>query len=186
LNSKTAKTIKGHFLFHNINNTLPIGCPSRLFQQQNIQILSNKQFFGQILVSSETRGPKPIWWKPLWIAVLLLTIASGVVSYFLFSVALERVVGGLALTIFCISIAYYIRVRPSMKVNRAIYILLGISPIGFLLWIVFAVSGIGRWLTDNLGAWPSLIIGFTAPYIIGAFIGDWIGKRRNYQLPLSL
>jgi len=90
-----------------------------------------------------------------------------------------------ALTLVCICIAYYIRVRPSTKVNRALYILLGITPIGFILWIFLAVSGIGRWLTDNLGVWPSLIIGFTVPYIIGAFIGDWIGKRRNYRLPLS-
>jgi len=27
---------------------------------------------------------------------------------------------------------------------------------------------------------------FPIPYIIGMFIGDWIGKRRNYRLPLSL
>jgi hypothetical protein len=133
----------------------------------------------------KTKTPKPWWWKSLWIATLLLTIASGVISYFLLHVPLERTVSAVALTFFCIGIAYYIRVRPSMKVNRALYILLGISPIGFALWIVYAVSGIGRWITDTLGVWPSLIIGFTVPLIIGALIGDWIGKRRNYRLPLT-
>ena len=134
---------------------------------------------------SEIKGSKPIWWKPLWIATLLLTVASGVIGYFLLHIPVERAASAVALTFVCIGIAYYIRVRPSMKVNRAIYILLGISPIGFALWIVYAISGFGRWITDTFGVWPSLIIGFTVPLIIGAFIGDWIGKRRNYRLPLS-
>lgn len=128
---------------------------------------------------------KPGWWRPLWIAVLVMTIALGMAGHFLLHAPLERVVGGVALTFLCIGIAYYIRVRPSMRVNRIVYILFGITPIGFVLWIFLAVSGIGRWLTNNLGGWPSFIVCFTVPYIIGAFIGDWIGKRRNYRLPLT-
>ena len=112
-------------------------------------------------------------------------IALGVFNYFFLHVPLESAAVGLTLALLGVGIAYYIRVRPSMRVNRALYILLGITPIGFVLWIVYAISGIGRWLTNTLSAWPSLIIGFTIPYIIGAFIGDWIGKRRNYQIPLS-
>jgi hypothetical protein len=73
-----------------------------------------------------------------------------------------------------------------MKVNRATYILFGISPIGFGLWIFYAVSRIGRFLTSHIGNWASLIVGFTVSHIIGAFAGDWIGKRRNYHLPLNL
>jgi hypothetical protein len=72
-----------------------------------------------------------------------------------------------------------------MKANRAVYILLGITPIGFGLWILLAVSGIGRFLTTHLGLLPSFIVTFTVPYTTGAFIGDWIGRRRNYRLPLS-
>lgn len=133
----------------------------------------------------KAKASKPRWWKPLWIATLLLTIVSGAISYFLLHVPIERAASAVALTFVCIGIAYYIRVRPSMRVNRALYILLGITPIGFILWIVYAVSGIGRWITNTFGVWPSFIIGFTVPYIIGAFIGDWIGRRRNYRLPLS-
>jgi hypothetical protein len=133
----------------------------------------------------KAEGSKPWWWKPLWIAVLLITIASEVVGYFLSHVPLERLVGVVALTFLCIGIAYYIHFRPSMKVNRVIYVLLGITPIGFGLWILLAISGIGRFLTTHLGTVPSFIVAFTIPYIIGAFIGDWIGRRRNYRLPLS-
>jgi hypothetical protein len=133
----------------------------------------------------KTKSSKPWWWKPLWIVTLLATIASGAAGYFLLDVPLERAIGGVALTFLCIGFAYYIRVRPSMKVNRAIYILLGISPIGFGLWILYALSGVGLFITTHVGVWPSLIIGFSL-HGIGAFIGDWIGKRRNYILPLSI
>jgi len=132
------------------------------------------------------KSSKPRWWKPLWIAVLLTTIASGVVGYFLLHVPVERAVSAVALTFVCIGIAYYIRVRPSMRVNRALYILLGITPIGFILWVIWAVSGIGRLITNMVGALPSLLISWIVCYGIGAFIGDWIGKRRNYRLPLSI
>ena len=133
----------------------------------------------------KAKGSKPWWWKPLWIAILLITIASGVVGYSLLHVPLERMTGLVALTFLCIGIAYYTRVRPSTKVNRGIYILFGITPIGFGLWILYAMSGIGRLLTTHLGPLPALIVAFITPYVIGAFIGDWIGRRRNYRLPLS-
>lgn len=132
-----------------------------------------------------TNSSTPWWWKPLWIVTVLATIASAVAGYFLLDVPLARAVGGVVLTFLCIGFAYYIRVRPSMKVNRAIYILVGITPIGLSLWMLYAISGIGMFITTHFGTWTSLIIGFTVPYGIGAFIGDWIGKRRNYSLPLS-
>jgi peptidoglycan/LPS O-acetylase OafA/YrhL len=128
---------------------------------------------------------KPRWWKPLWIAVVAVNIAWVIFGFFVLHYPIERVALLTFLTFFCIGIAYYIRVRPSMKVNRALYILLGITPIGFSLWMVLAVSGLGRWLTNMVGAFPSLIIGWVVCLGIGALIGDWIGKRRNYQLPLS-
>lgn len=133
----------------------------------------------------KAKGSKPWWWKRLWIAVLFIAIGSGVAGYFLLHIPLERMVPGVALAFLCMGVAYYVRIKPSRRVSRGIYILLGISPIGFGLWIVLGLSGVGRLLTNYLGVWPSLIISFTVPYVMGAFIGDWIGKRRNYRLPLS-
>jgi hypothetical protein len=136
----------------------------------------------------EAKGSKPWWWKPLWIAVSLTTIASGVVGYFLLHAPLERVMGGVALTFLCIGIAYYIRIKPSMKVNRAIYITLGASGTELIILFGGAFIILATGLpppTHYLGPWISTIILFIAPWIIGAFIGDWIGRRRNYRLPLS-
>ena len=130
---------------------------------------------------------KPWWWKLLWVTTLILTIAVGAASYFLFHVPIGRVAGALAITLLAIGFAYYIRIKPSRKVNRGLYILLGFSPIGFCLWLLYAFSGIGLFLTTlgPLGSLASMLL-FPIPFIIGVFIGDWIGKRRNYRLPLSL
>ena len=129
---------------------------------------------------------KPWWWKPLWVTTLLLTGAVGVASYFLFHIPMERAAGGLALTLVMIGVSYYIRIKPSRKVNRGLYILLGFSPIGFCLWLLYIFS-VGRFLNTH-GSWGHLasMLLFPIPFIIGVFIGDWIGKRRNYRLPLSL
>ena len=136
----------------------------------------------------KAKSSKPWWWKPLWIVTLLLTIASGVAGFFLLDVPLARAIGGVALTFLAIGIAYYIRIRPSITVNRALYITLG----GGGTWlIVFFGSAFIIWATGlpppihYVGFWISYILLFIAPWIIGAFIGDWIGKRRNYILPLS-
>jgi len=133
---------------------------------------------------AKTKVTKPRWWKPLWMALVAIAVIFGVINYFLFHYPLSSVIGGMAITLLGIGAAYYIRVRPSMKVNRVVYICLGLG-IGWVMWIIYAITGVGRWVTDTFGVWPSLIIGFAVFYTIGALIGDWIGKRRNYQLPLS-
>ena len=136
-----------------------------------------------------TKSSKPWWWKPLWIVTLLLTIVSGAAGFFLLDVSLARAIAGVALTFLAIGIAYYICIRLSIKVNRAIYIAFGASGTGF---IIFYGSAFIIWATGlpppthHLGFWITILIFFIAPNIIGAFIDDWIGKRRNYILPLSL
>ena len=149
----------------------------------NVGIIS-----GNKMAESKTKKPKPKWWTPYWIVTLLLTIGSGVAVFFLLDVPLARAIGGLALTFLCIGFAYYIRVRPSMTVNRVIYILLGG---GVTYWIIFGGGALIIWATglppptQYLGPWITNIIFMIAPWIIGAFIGDWIGKRRNYILAMT-
>jgi hypothetical protein len=129
--------------------------------------------------------PKPWWWKPLWITTIILIVASGIVTYFIFDTPLLRAVGGLVLTLFCVGIAYYIRVKPSMRINRALYILLGITPLGFVLWVTCIYALNRTVLVNKSGTWPFAIVCFIVCFGLGAFIGDWIGKRRGYLLPLT-
>ena len=122
---------------------------------------------------------------PLWVFVIATTIASGFISYFYLNQPLLGVLEAEAFTFVLICVAYYIRVRPNLKVNRGIYILLGITPIGFLLWVVEAFSLSRFFVTSSIG-WPLLLTASVIPFVIGAFIGDWIGRKRNYQLPFAL
>jgi hypothetical protein len=137
------------------------------------------------VADAKTKVPKPHWWKPFWMALVAIAVIFVVINYFLFHYPLSSVIGGLAITLLGIAAAHYIRVHPSLKVNRAVYIFLGCGISVILLIVVYGISGIGRWVTDTLGAWPSLIIGDAVFIPLGILIGDWIGKRRNYQLPLS-
>lgn len=136
---------------------------------------------------AETKVPKtmPQWWKFLWILTITATIISGIVSYFLFDIQIGRIIGGIILTFMSIGFAYYIRVRPSLRRNRAIYILLGITPIGFVLMVmcVFIVNRLS--IISSFDAFPILLVCGVASFGFGAMIGDWIGKRRNYAIPLS-
>ena len=92
------------------------------------------------MAEAKVSKPKPWLWKPLWIVTLLATIVSGVACFFLLDVSLARAVAGVTLTFICISFAYYIRVRPFLTVNRALYIFLGITPLGFILMMLYIVS----------------------------------------------
>ena len=128
--------------------------------------------------------PKPMWWKPLWISLLIVTIATAILSFFTLHMPLQQLIIGTVVAFVAIGFAYYIRIKPSFKANRALYVLLGITPFGFVLSVAYAVF-LGRYVTGWLMGWFNIIVTIGI-LITGAFIGDWIGKRRNYQLPLSL
>ncbi|MGD6805878.1 MAG: hypothetical protein ACQCN4_02845 [Candidatus Bathyarchaeia archaeon] len=125
---------------------------------------------------------KPYWWKPLWV-ISALGIALSALALLLVGLPLDRVILGSVFASICLGIAYYIRVRPSLKINRIVYICLGIG-IGWVVWVIYALSGAGLIVFEAIGA-PALIVNFLF-YIAGAVLGDQIGKKRSYMLPLSL
>jgi hypothetical protein len=138
------------------------------------------------LKMAETRAAKskPWWWKPMWIITLLLTIVVGVVGYFLLDPNILEPVGLMSVALFFVGFSYYISNRPSTNVNRAMYIMVGMAVIGCILWLIWVISGLGRWITQTVGSDPSLLISFVVCYAIGALIGYLIGKKRNYVLPV--
>jgi hypothetical protein len=140
------------------------------------------------MAETKASKPKPWWWKPLWIGTILLTIISGVVTYFLLDVPLVRVIRGVALTFIGLGIAYYLRIRSSITVNRAVYIVFGASTTGLIVpfgtALIIAATGLPP-PVDYLGFWGFVVLFMITPNVIGAFIGDWIGKRRGYMLPLT-
>jgi hypothetical protein len=137
------------------------------------------------MAEAKVSKPKPWWWKPLWIITVLLTVVSGVAIYFFSDISILRAVGALALSLLCIGFAYYIRVRPSMRVNRAIYILIGITPIGLVLALTSVFTLNRTLLLNKSGTWPIELLCIVACFGVGALIGDWIGKRRGYTLMMT-
>lgn len=139
------------------------------------------------------RQAKPSWWKwsarSLWLALVALLITLAAITflaglYLGNPIPVERAVAGVILCVLALAFAYYIRLKPSARVNRAIYILVGITPIGFLLWVA-SVLTVFRFLVSLLGFWLAFVLICTIPYVAGGFIGDWLGRRRNYRLPWS-
>ena len=131
--------------------------------------------------------------KRIYKAWIILTAASVILlilnGYFL-SIPVERTSLALAILLLASAAAFYIRIRPSTSGNRVFFVAVGAGCLGFLLW--FAVSLIilhtgMRWtilkVTGDLGndlfALASLII----CWVIGGYIGDWLGKRRGYVIP---
>jgi len=136
------------------------------------------------MAETKVSKPKPWWWKPYWIIIVIATIALALALPSFTDVPIERAIIGLVPTFLCVGFAYYIRVRPSLKLNRALYILLGITPIGFVLWII-CVFVFNRLTARTSGTWPFILFFFVVCFGLGALIGDWIGKRRGYVLPLT-
>ena len=128
---------------------------------------------------------KPRWWKPFWILMPISMVGSGVFSYFFLHSDFVRIIIYEIIFSIALGIAYYIRVKPSMRVNKAVYTLLGF-PIGFGLYLLYGLTGMSR-LLISLGSWwiwLNIII-LIILLVIGGFIGNWIGKKRDYRLPMS-
>jgi len=98
------------------------------------------------MADAKAKTPKPLWWRPLWIAMVVRTSVSGLVYVLFFQVTLERVIALSFFAFACLGFAYYIRVRPSIEINRAVNIMFGISPIGFGLSSVWIFT-IGFYIT---------------------------------------
>jgi hypothetical protein len=137
------------------------------------------------MAETKVSKPKPWWWTPLWIFTIIVAIVFGVASFFLLGIPLASAVGGVTATLLCIGFAYYIRVRPSMRINRAVYILIGITPIGIILWFICSFILNRVIITSASGTLPLFLASGAVCIGVGALIGDWIGKRRNYILPMT-
>ena len=133
---------------------------------------------------------KPKWWKPVWILTAISMVGSGVFTYFFLQREFIRIIIYEIIFSLVLGGAYYMRVRPSKKVNKVFYIVFGITPIGFGLSILYAlfcgITNFAKFIMslEPFGSWLHLgiVIGL---FTIGGFIGNRIGKKRDYRLPLS-
>ena len=123
--------------------------------------------------------------KSYWITLTLFTVVFASVFGYYVNMSLERIVMMLVTVLLLIGFAVYIRFKPSTATvdKRAIFIFVGASVIGFCIWAIIVLSlnatelhtQIASAIGDSFFAITSLMICL----ILGAFIGDWIGEKRE-------
>ena len=128
----------------------------------------------------KSSNPEPSWWKPYWIIIAIATIVVGLTLPFARGMSWEQAIALLVFFLVIEGIAYYARVKISNRLNRIMYILLGV-PIGFVLWLMplYFLSRIPPQGVKDI----ALIVSIAVCFGIGALIGDLIGKARNYKGP---
>ena len=144
------------------------------------------------MAETKVAKQKPWWWQPYWIVLVVVSIIINIIIFpSLLTIPLEDVAINLTMSLLCIGSAYYIRVRPSIRMNRAIYVLGGTAGIGFLLWAVtmglLNAAGVLRLMRGSIGELIDIVIAslLIGSYVAGAFISDWIGKKLNYRILLN-
>ena len=137
-------------------------------------------------------GPqKPQWWKR---SVWSFWLFMGVVSFAIMIIISLAMIGigilppiqlflavGVGIPMYAMS--YYFRTMATKRMWRVIFILLGSCFIGFWfilvpLVILFSFLRPPGFLLPWWLGMPFLMI---PPLVIGAVIGDWLGKRRDYR-----
>jgi hypothetical protein len=145
-------------------------------------------------VLTEFPGPQPkVVDKRIYKAWIILTVASVILlvlnGYFL-SIPVERTSLALAILLLATTLAFYVRVRPSTSGNRVFFIGVGATVLGSLLWFVvfwlFNVSMLRRSFVRSSGdlAFDVILLSsLIICWVTCGFIGDLIGRRRNYVIP---
>jgi DNA-binding transcriptional ArsR family regulator len=141
---------------------------------------------------------KPAWWRKFWVAEAIVTpiyLAINIALYFIGYIDATTFYK-LALGIFaCIGIGYMIThikneilsAEGLLKLNKALYLLVGLLTGGFIIWggltVVMNITGASAWLKGIIGDGALALSTMIPCYIVGYFLGNWIGKKTNYYIP---
>lgn len=131
---------------------------------------------------------KPGWWKrsirSYWLIFVLLPFVVVLIVYgalFLQGITtLTELLTYAVVTSVLITVAYYIRKLSSPNVWRIVWILVGVGVIGFPASVALAFLLV-KTLGSTIGSIPPLLLSFGIAVVVGALLGDRLGKRRGYQ-----
>jgi hypothetical protein len=144
--------------------------------------------YPELTLESQSK-PKPKWFTPYWVALIVLTvIVTGVVIPVFGYQSLDKAAVYTVAALLAIGLAFYIRVKPSVAVNKVMYVgVLGFV-IGCLFWFVGLIIAI--FLLSHAGA-PhteatdnALFVVLTSlSFTLGPLTGYLIGKARHFKGP---
>lgn len=129
-------------------------------------------------------------WKTYWIiGAINLTIIALITGYVL-NLPLHRLIIAIVAAQVLSAFTYYIRAK-AIVTGRIFYIIVGIGGIGGFFWFILQLFmmqtgfrlqlvNLTGYIGDDLFAVISLIIF----WVLGGFVGDWIGKKRKYKVLL--
>ena len=146
----------------------------------NADILSNKN------QSIDYR--KPQWWTrsvlSYWLLMGGVSFVSMIIIYGLMINlglwSLSYLISGIAIGVPMFAFSYYIRTIATKRMWRAIYIMLGATAIAF--WcIILPMAYLFGPIIGMLPFWLGFPLMFIPAVVVGAYIGDWLGKRRDYM-----
>jgi hypothetical protein len=124
---------------------------------------------------------KPKWWRVYWATIVVLTILAGLTLTITASVPFQEAVFLTTLALLALALAYIIRVKQSLALNRIIYIIFIGIPIGGTLWLTLLLThSFGLGTNQNL---PLIISSIIVCFSVGSIIGDLIGRSRGYKGP---
>jgi hypothetical protein len=126
-----------------------------------------------------------------WAFFAIASVIFALMNGYLLNIPMERTVLLVVTLLLTFGFAFYIRIKPTQSGNRVFFIAVGAFCIGFLFWaavtLLFLHSGL-RWAilsaTGNIGDDLSALALLIICWVSGGFVGDWIGRKRNYVIPM--
>ena len=126
------------------------------------------------------------YWVTLALIILVFTFAYGYLMQI--SVGKELLILGSIFSV--LGFAFYIGFKASTSYNkRATFIFVGVSIVGFSIWAVMVLSfnaiGFESQISSSIGGDFFAITSLIICLVLGAFIGDLIGKNKEKVLLLA-
>jgi DNA-binding HxlR family transcriptional regulator len=133
---------------------------------------------------SKQSKAKPKWFTPYWIVLFVSTIiVTGVVIPVFGQQSLDKAFFYTILGLLIIGFGFYVRIKPSMKINKLIYVgVLGFV-VGCLFWFIGLFIAFFSISLEVAEGNVFFVILTTLSFTLGPIVGYLIGKARNFKGP---